>query len=251
MSPYLAFWVGGLWATARIWSHLNTQLRWILIMLPALGVAGVPLSYLLLEAANWRLIPQIQPAGTLVFTVALTSAALAIAALHGFAERRWNQVVPCLLAVLLLPFVLPRPPRYSNEKEIAQLANWAQETTWGGSMFLFPDASRELYPGMFRALSSRAVWVDWATGRQVASSDLFADEWFRRWQDTMEPKIQCGKLREFLLLPIDYFVLKRENALRNAHPAFATAHFVVYDVSELRNSPLALTSRAQRPGTKR
>ena len=33
-------------------------------------------------------------------------------------------------------------------------------------MFLFPDVGHDLYPGIFRALSERALYVDWKSGGQ-------------------------------------------------------------------------------------
>jgi hypothetical protein len=239
---YAGLWICELWATGLIWERLNSQLRWMFLLLPALGMASVPVSFLLLEVAHWRLIPQIQPAGSLLFVVAFALIACAIATCQAGTARKWKAAIPFVVVLALAPAVLlPRPPRYENENEIAQLASWAEQTTWGGSMFLFPDAKSELYPGMFRALSKRAVWVDWETGKQAAYFDTFADEWSRRWQDTMNGSFSARRLHSFLLLPIDYFVLKRANLLPDVKPVFGTANFIVYDAHDLRNSPWLMT----------
>ena len=85
-------------------------------------------------------------------------------------------------------------------------------------MFLFPDAGRERYPGVFRARSRRAVWVDWETGKQMDFFDTFADEWSRRWRDSMEGAYSEPRLQRLLSLPIDYYVLKRIHAMKEATP---------------------------------
>ena len=231
---YVALWLGGLYATARSWTRLNRAARWILLSLPMLGIMSIPLSYLLLEVGRWRLIPQIQPAETVVFVVALTSAACAIAGLHRATTGKWQESAAFLLLAISIPIVLRQPNASSDDGNITQVAEWAQSSTWGGSMFSFPDAKRAVYPGIFRALSDRAVWVDWETGEQVAFFDNLADEWFRRWHDTMEGDYNERRLRNFLSLPIDYYVLKGKNAVHGVTPAFSTKQFVVYDADKLR-----------------
>ena len=251
---YVVLWCGGWYAGVRIWARLNKAARWIFLLLPALGIVSIPFSYLLLEVARWRVIPQIQPAETVIFTVALTSAACAIAGLQRGTAGKWKESVAFLLLAVAIPVVLRQPRASSDVKEIAhleaaQLAEWAQSSTWGGSMFSFPDAERAVYPGIFRVLSDRAVWVDWQTGRQVAFFDDLADEWFRRWHDTMEGDYNEHRLRNFLSLPIDYYVLQGRNAVRGVTPVFATQQFVVYDADRLRAwSSQSANSGILRPG---
>jgi hypothetical protein len=292
---YLALVVCGLWATTRIWPALERQVRWLFVALPLCGIVSVPLSALLLDHLRWSLIPQIQPARALLFTVAFSSLACAIAGVHAARRQRrleaclwflvvftvpmnvrildlfrftnWVQVFHFVLALLLastlvlglmrfgqttwkpLVLVLPviaiclipvigRPesaPKL-NRNSILEVANWADEDTWGSSMFLFPDAGRELYPGIFRAESRRALWVDWKSGSLVPYFESFAIEWWRRWQDTMQDGFSPQRLQNMLSLPIDYYALKRKNQLKDIRPVFQNREFVVYDSSDLRNA---------------
>ncbi len=120
--------------------------------------------------------------------------------------------------------------------QIAELADWANNNTWGSSMFLFPDAGRDLYPGMFRAESRRAVWVDWESGSLVDYSESFANDWWERWQQTMLRPFSPDRLNAMLQLPVDYYVLKRKNQLAGLTPAYENHEFVVYDSRDLRNA---------------
>ena len=234
---YLALWICGLWATTRIWPQLNRQMRWFFIVLPVLGLLSVPASYLLLECADWYVVPKIQPARALLFVFALAFAACTLAGLQAAGRRRYREAALFLGLVILLSFTTPRPVQGPGEKQLAAIADWAQTSTWGGSMFLFPDAQRELYPGVFRTVAKRAVWVDWETGKHSAYFESFADEWARRWHDTMEGAYSPERLKSFLPLPIDYYVVKRKDQVPGAPTAFATADFVVYDAQALRGLP--------------
>ncbi len=152
-------------------------------------------------------------------------------------HKRTLEAVFLLIVVGLLALTSPSPVKLVTEQQVLAIASWAQINTWGGSMFLFPDAERALYPGVFRSEARRAVWVDWETGKQSAYFDSFADEWARRWQDTMEGAYSVSRLKSFLALPIDYYVVKRKDQVPGALPAFATADFLVYDAEELRDLP--------------
>jgi hypothetical protein len=154
-----------------------------------------------------------------------------------------------LLIPVLAIVAAPSIGRVENDskidrKPIAEIAEWAENNTWGSSMFLFPDAGRDLYPGIFRAESRRAVWVDWNSGSLANYFESFANEWWERWQQTMEGSFSAARLQEMLSLPVDYYVLKRANHLADVRPVFRNREFVVYDARDLRNSPAPLR-RAQ------
>ncbi len=299
MWHYLAIFVCGLWASARIWPVLNRQTRWLLLMLPACGILGVPLSDLLLEHLRWSLIPQIQPARALLFTVAIASVACGVAgARAALARKIWEaslwfvlvfalpvdirvldllrptdpaaatQLGVCIVAavglaillrqfgatkwkaiVLLIPavsvFAMPRLSSVGSRRKvdstsIEEIAGWSEENTWGSSMFLFPDAGREIYPGIFRGESRRALWVDWQSGTEVDFFESAANEWWERWQQTMEGAFSPRRLQDMLSLPVDYYVLKRRDQLADVKPVFANREFIVYDTSDLRNASTAL-----------
>lgn len=299
---YLVIWICGLWATARIWPAMNRQTRWLFVLLPLLGIISVPASYLLLEQLRWSLIPQVQPARSLLFTVAMASLACSIAGIRAALHRRnWEallwlmlvfalplqvrvldliqvsditnllQLALCLaMAGLLVTFLTqfgstrlrpvvlivpalavvaaPTIGRVENypkidKQPIAEVVDWAETSTWGSSMFLFPDAGRDLYPGIFRAESQRAVWVDWKSGSLGNYFEFFAKEWWERWQNTMEGSFSAQRLQGMLSLPADYYVLKRANSLADVKPVFGNREFVVYDSGDLRRlaTPLRLT----------
>jgi hypothetical protein len=148
-------------------------------------------------------------------------------------------------AVLLVPLLgmvgmrrIDRPSRHPiiDREAIADVAGWANNNTWGSSMFLFPDAGRDLYPGMFRAESRRAVWVDWESGLLADYSESFANEWWGRWQQTTARRFSPERLNEMLRLPVDYYVVKRENQLADVKPAYQNHEFVVYDSRDLKNA---------------
>lgn len=235
---YLGLWLSGLWATLRIWPSLTRLMRWFFVLLPLLGLCGVPVSYLLVEHEQWHMGAMIQPARALIFVLAFAFAACAIAGLQAAKMKQVPQAAFLLAIVAVCPFSSPRPAKAFLDSQVAAMADWAQSSTWGGSVFLFPDAHRELYPGAFRAEAQRAVWVDWETGKQSAYFDSFSDEWARRWHDTMEGTYSTARLKSFLTLPIDYYVVKRKDEIPGAEPVFATSDFLVYDAQKLR----ALTS---------
>ncbi len=301
MWHYLAIFVCGLWAIARIWPVLNRQIRWFFLGLPVCGLLGVLFSYLLLDRLRWSLISQIQPARALLYTVVFASLACGVAGVRACRARKMLEaslwfilifalpmnarvldlagfrnstdirqlalaiVLACVLALLIAQFgstrwkpvlllmpvaaiftmpviggVTEKPELY--RESIQQVANWAENETWGSSMFLFPDAGRALYPGTFRAESLRALWVDWNSGSLVPYFESFAAEWWQRWQDTMQDGFSPQRLENMLPLPVDYYVLKRGNQLRGIKPVFQNRDFVVYDAGDLRSArkPLVL-----------
>lgn len=254
---YLGLSICALWATARIWPTLNIQLRWLILALPLCGLCGVPLSYLLVERLRWILAPQLQPARTLVFTVAFASLACGLAAVRALASRRLAEAALWLIVVLAPPcvsaFTMPRVtgPPVDPETRIAisQLAAWAEDNTWGSSMFLFPDAGRELYPGIFRGESRRALWTDWKTGAEVIYADSAAEDWWQRWRGAMQPDPSMPRLQAALSLPIDYFVLKRAHRINNIRPVFENRRFLVYDAADLTN-PAWLRGIAPQPSSR-
>ena len=304
----LAIYVCGVWATTRIWQSLNRPLRLFLIALPLAGVLSVAASYLALERLQWYQVPRLQPAQTLLFTVALSSLACGVAGARAAAagkkweatlwfsivfalpvntrifdllrvnsaahlrefmlcvtlalaagvtltqwrRNRWRQIsllVSVSAVFLLHMFNHTGAAREMDQKPLLQLADWAETGTWGSSMFLFPDAGRDLYPGTFRAASRRALWVDWSSGSLVDSFDTIAAQWWERWPQTMESSFSPQRLEKMLSLPIDYYVLKRSNQLKQVRPVFQNREFVVYDAEDLRRAPNPLRFAASHAGS--
>jgi hypothetical protein len=159
-------------------------------------------------------------------------------------ERRWRAaslLVP-VAAIWIVPTVSRTVVSEVDWQSTLQLADWAETSTWGSSMFLFPDAGRALYPGAFRAASKRAVWVDWTSGALVDGFESVAEEWGQRWRETMQGQFSAERLQNMLSLPIDYYVLKRKDKLATIRPVFLNREFVVYDAADLRRAmdPLRL-----------
>jgi hypothetical protein len=173
------------------------------------------------------------------FALALALAALLASLLASFssgAARFWALAAPLLAALAFsrVPGLLPSPVPF--RESIGQMARWADGATWGSAVFLFADAARENYPGVFRAQSRHALWVDWETAQGVLYSEQAAAHWQDRWQGTMEPGYSPKKLENLLPLPIDYYVLRRRNQLAAPRSVFANRDFVVYDAQDLRNA---------------
>jgi len=179
----------------------------------------------------------------LELALCLTLALATAITLTKWRRSRWrllSLLVP--VAAVLLVSRLPQSGgiQKMNSQALVQLADWAETGTWGSSMFLFPDAGRELYPGTFRAASRRALWVDWSSGALVDSFDSVAGLWWERWEQTMEGGFSPERLQRLLSLPIDYYVLKRANRFEQVRPVFENREFIVYDAADLRRTSVPL-----------
>ena len=89
-------------------------------------------------------------------------------------------------------------------------------------MFLFPDAGRAAYPGAFRAESIRAVYADWNGGEL---SKYFEDFPLSGTGAGGQPgrEFLGPQARKWLDLPVDYYVLRRANALERIRPCIVHA----------------------------
>ena len=215
------------WAYWLLASEIPVMACWFCGGLPVIGLISLPASRIL-EHERLYALPQIQPPRALLFTVAM-SCFLAIDAAVKFRRAR-----PLLAVAALFIGLSWHRPVLDDNRPLEEVAEWASANTWGGSMFLFPDAGRGFAPGMFRAEARRAVWVDWGTGTQSDYFDTFADEWWRRWRDTMQPAFTPSRLENLLSLPIDYYVLKPSNRISDVKPAFENAGYLVYDAHDLK-----------------
>jgi hypothetical protein len=173
---------------------------------------------------------------------------ISLAALAGMiiviCNRKWFRAVPLFVPVLAT-FALPLGAHVAtypkiDKGPITELALWARKTTWGSSMFLFPDEGRQPFPGIFRALSERALYVDWKSGDQVNYFESFADEWYPRFEQTMDGRFTAARLEDMLSLPIDYYVLRRSHTLARIKPVFENKDYLVYDAQDLRNASTSL-----------
>ena len=70
--------------------------------------------------------------------------------------------------------------------------------------------------------------------------ESLADEWYSRFEQTMDGKFTAARLQDMLSLPVDYYVLERQHQIVEIKPVFENSKFVVYDAQDLRNSSTSL-----------
>jgi hypothetical protein len=224
-------WVSMWWAT-EWWKHILAGAAvalafWrirrpspFLLGLPIIGLLSVPLSYLLLEKLKWGLIPQVQPARTLLFGTAVAILLAAICGCLAIRKQRWLESAAWLTLALLpsLPWNHHYPALHTPE--LQSLASWARQNTPKDAVFAFPLNGRKLDAGIFRSEALRAVYVDWKGGGQVNYLPELGEEWWTRWQDVMLHPIDFRHYRE---LGIDYVV------------TYAGNRYVVQSVTQLND----------------
>jgi hypothetical protein len=130
-------------------------------------------------------------------------------------------------------FVIPEYGNVVNYPRIHtaaldQLSHWASASTPAGAVFHFPDAGRGLTPGIFRATSVRAIFVDWKSGGQVNFMKSLGEEWWRRWQPTLGAGYKPAPPESYAALGADYVVLQAQNRIAGANPVMENSGFVVY-----------------------
>ncbi len=207
------------------------------------------------EALGWFFLLFLLPASQGIFSVHLAQFALALglAALltcllllvAATPTRFVTLGVPVVAALALAHTPGLRAAPIPLRATLPELATWADSSTWGSSVFLFADAGRAAYPGVFRAQSRHGLWVDWRSARGVVFSETAAARWQERWTSTMQNGFSAAGLEKMLPLPIDYYVLRTEHQLDGPRRSFRTKDFVVYDAEDLRNAtkPLRVERR--------
>ena len=246
-------------ACARRWRTLTPELRIFLLLVPALGLLSMPLSWLLLDQARWALLPQLQPMrallfGTLAMQIVTATAgvtantrwesaiwftlaflpsipsplALALGAAAGLVPTRWTPVA-ALAAFFAIPWIggVVNYP-HLHTPELTQLSGWARENTPTSAVFLFPDFGRDLAPGIFRSEALRAVYVDWKGGGQVNYLPNFGDDWWFRWQQTVARGFHPEDMSRYAAFGVTYIVLRHRI---DAPPLFENGSYAVYRLS--------------------
>ncbi len=268
-------WVS-LWWSAQWWKHVLAAVvvalgYWrvrrfgpFLLGLPAIGILSVPLSYVLLEKLKWSLLPQVQPARTLLF---LTGMAVLLAGICGclaVKRERWPEAFGWFFVAMLPPlvwshwslaallggmvvvsakyrwasapilaacyFAIPFAGHVTNypavhTPELQALSNWALQLTPRDAVFVFPGAGKKPDAGVFRSEALRAIYVDWKGGGQVNYLPVFSVEWWARWQDVMVNPIDLVHYRR---LGIDYAVVPATERIEGAEPVFRNTRYAVY-----------------------
>ena len=140
------------------------------------------------------------------------------------------------IAIVIPYFAIPLAGRVQNYPHLRTpaleaLATWARTATPKQATFLFPDAGRALDPGFFRADSLRSVYVDWKAGGQVNYFRSLAEEWSKRWEETMSGKDIPANLARFRQVGIDYIVMRKNDPIAGLTPVFANESYLVYQLT--------------------
>lgn len=192
------------------------------------------------ETLCWMLIPILLPVHRLVtppytLTEALLIAALAGAAtgavaVHAVAPRR--AAAALAMAGLGAYFGIPLVGGIRNytplwNAEIADVAGWARSSTPRDAVFLFPKSGKDLHPGIFRAESRRAIYVDWKGGGQVNYFEDVALEWWARWQAVI---LKQASDAELAARGVDYVIVELRDIRHGVLPIYSNAGYAVYPV---------------------
>ena len=237
-----------------------------LLGLPAIGLFSVPLSYLLLEKLKWGVIPQLQPARTLLFVTAIAVLLAAICGCLAVRKERWLEASGWFFFALMPPlgwshwwlaalsgaalvaatrfpwvtalvlagcyFAIPILGHVSNyptihTPELRALSVWARRDTPIDSVFVFPQAGKKADAGVFRSEALRAIYVDWKGGGQVNYLPELGAEWWMRWQDVM---LRPVDLAHYGQLGINYAVVPADRRFAGQKPVFQNSRYRVYSV---------------------
>ena len=177
------------------------------------------------EVITWFVTP------VLPLVVAGLAAAACVAAFYASRTRGATLVVAGLIPFLAMadPRVLAKAPAVET-RELDDVARWAHENTPEDAIFLFPSVGAHPMPGIFRARSERALYVDWRGRGQAVFFPAFTVEWWRRWRDTHEGrwKPSAEALGQMFEMHVDYAVVRAQDAIPQQPEEFRNAEFVVY-----------------------
>ncbi len=185
-----------------------------------------------MESAAWLLIPIIVPLHKSVLpplnireAIVLFGSAAAIACFLAWTKAR-PRLLPALLATVLAAyFVMPKNYPDLWTQDLISLNAWARESTPKDALFHFPDAGKALYPGIFRAVALRPVYVDWKAGGQVNYFKSLGDEWWKRWRETMVNSPGATDLRS---RGIDFVVVKKPSDWQGGTLVYSNGTYTVF-----------------------
>lgn len=219
------------WALVPQYQPMRTLLFVTLVLQFAASAAGLRAAAHKrpVEAAIWFALAYLVPVQS-QWTQPLAVQKLALVLVLAGATVLARQYAPAV--VLAAFFAIPTLGGVVNyphlhTPELAQLSGWALASTPRDSVFLFPDAGRGLYPGIFRADALRAVYVDWKGGGQVNFAREFGETWWFRWQQTVAGKFKPADLSKYPALGIQYVVLQAKNRVSRT-PVFENSEYVAY-----------------------
>ena len=232
--------LAGLLGSAAAWRAASGKRWWEAAAWFAL-VFAIPVNGLVAQlfyGGNW---PRLA-------TVALLTALATLAA----AQPRAALPV-ALSAFFLIPGlagVKPFPPLHTSD--LHSLSSWARSATPRDSVFVFPDSGRGLAPGVFRALSLRALFVDWKSGGQANLLQDYGYLWWQRWSAIHRAEPPLRPLSSYRALGIDYLVVQPARKPPGSVPVFENAGWSVLDLNAIRREtappPPAQESTPAPPG---
>ncbi len=180
-----------------------------------------------IEAAAWLILPFLIPVQVLfwnTYTIPhlLLIAGLALATVAALALPR-GQLAAVAAVFVAAVFLIPGFGGVTNyarihSADLDQLSAWARSSTLKDAVFLFPKPAKDLRPGVFRAKSLRAVYVDWKAGGQVNYFNDLGLEWWSRWQ-----RVDHGDIPP----AIDYTIYRAGSVPDGAPMAFSNSRFAV------------------------
>ena len=256
---------GGFWRLWRLGSKVGPAGAY-LVGLPVIGMLSVPLSFLLLEKLKWGLIPQLQPARTLLFVTAMAVLVSSVCGCLAVKRQAWAEALAWFCVALIPPlgwshwwmtaalaalltagakyrwisgpatvacyFAIPLLAHVVNypavhTPELKALSDWAALHSVKGAVFIFPSAGKKPDAGVFRSEALRAIYVDWKGGGQVNYLPQLGEEWWERWQAVMLQPIDFEKYHG---LQIDYVVVPVGEPISGQKPAFENSRYRVYSV---------------------
>ncbi len=168
----------------------------------------------------------------LVLLVVCLSAGALLVVWGETAGRRWR--TPVWAGFIGVPFLLyPALGGVQNygpmrAAGLEELSRWARTSTPPEAVFLFPDAGRDSYPGVFRARALRPVYVDWKSGGQANYQKDLAALWVERWRALMAPRYRPNDPRVYADRGIDFVVVRNVNRPANGQPVHENSAFSVY-----------------------
>ncbi len=207
--------LAGIMGTAAGW-FAAAQRRWWEAAAWFVLVFAIPVNGLVIQlftGGDWRRI-----------AVTALLAALALAA----AARPLAALPVAIAAFFVVPYlggVRSSPDLHSLQLDEA--AAWARVSTDKNDVFLFPTVEHGLDPGIFRARSLRALYVDWKSGGQANLLKDYGFEWWKRWHAINRARPPLRALDDYRKLGIDYLVVRPGEKPANAVAVFENSGWSV------------------------
>jgi hypothetical protein len=141
--------------------------------------------------------------------------------------RLFGPAVIGLLVVCLVGFAMSSLGHGYYPRSVDRLCTWGMSLP-ADAVFAFPDAGRNLDPGVFRARTKHAVYVDWKAGGQANFFRDLAVEWQRRWDEIMISPSDDPQY--YRTRGIDYVVRDLHHPMPGLRSEFYAGPYIVYRI---------------------